>query len=117
MLLSSQKRYNLMSKDLCSEVMHYILFYDFVDNFTEKRAPFRKAHHDHIRSSYQRGELILAGALSEPVDGGVIVFNGSSGAAAEEFARNDPYVINGLIKSWRVRKWNTVIGEGSTPPQ
>jgi len=27
------------------------------------------------------------------------------------FAKADPYVKNGLVKSWRVRKWATVIGE------
>jgi uncharacterized protein YciI len=100
-----------------NQAMHCILFYDVVDNFTEKRVRFRKAHFDHLRRSYGRGELVLAGALAEPADGSVLVFNGSSGTAAEEFAKTDPYVLNGLVKSWRVRKWITVIGEGSTPPQ
>jgi len=95
--------------------MHYILFYEFVDNFTEKRAPFRQAHRDHVHQSYERGAIVLAGALAEPVDGGVLIFNGSSSGAAEEFAKNDPYVLNGLVKSWKVRKWMTVVGEGSTP--
>lgn len=94
--------------------MHYILFYDFVDDFTERRTPFRKAHHDHLSQSFERGEIVLAGALSEPVDGGIVIFKGSSGDAAERFARDDPYVLNGLIKSWKVRKWMTTLGEGST---
>lgn len=104
-----------MVKAWWDEVVHYILFYDVVDNFSEKRVPFRKAHLDHLRHSYERGELVLAGALAEPTDGGVVIFNGSSGSAAEEFAKTDPYVVNGLVKSWKVRKWMTVVGEGSTP--
>jgi uncharacterized protein YciI len=97
--------------------MHHILFYDVVENYTERRAPFRKAHLQHVRRSYARGELVMAGALAEPADGAVLVFSGPSGKAAEEFAKADPYVLNGLVKSWRVRKWMTVIGEGSTPQQ
>jgi hypothetical protein len=50
--------------------------------------------------------------LAEPADGAVFIFN--SHDAAEEFAKADPYVRNGVVKSWRVRKWMTVIGEGST---
>ena len=30
---------------------------------------------------------------------------------AEDFAKADPYVLNGLIKSWRVREWTTVVGD------
>jgi uncharacterized protein YciI len=29
---------------------------------------------------------------------------------AERFAKNDPYVLNGLVKQWRVREWTTVLG-------
>jgi hypothetical protein len=93
--------------------MHHILFYDVVDDYVEKRAKFREAHLQHARQAHERGELILAGALAEPVDGAVLVFQGSSPAPAEAFANADPYVINGLVKSWRVRKWTTVIGDSA----
>ena len=95
--------------------MHYILFYDYVDDAVTKRAPFRAAHLDYARKSYERGQLILGGAFADPVDGAVLVFSGAHPEAAEKFAQNDPYVKNGLVKNWRVRKWKTVIGEGSDP--
>ncbi len=96
--------------------MHYILFYDVVDGYLEKRAPFRAEHIDLARKALGRGELVLAGDLAEPADGAVLIFSGAHPGAAEEFARNDNYVRNGLIKNWHVRKWTTVVGEGSTPP-
>jgi uncharacterized protein YciI len=97
--------------------MHFILFYDVVDGFVDKRVQYRSLHLDHVRKAYERGELVLGGALEEPVDGAVLVFNVLSRETVERFAETDPYVINGLVTQWRVRKWMTVIGEGSTPPQ
>ncbi len=90
--------------------MHYILFYDVVEDYAAKREPFRAAHLELARRAHQRGELVLAGALADPVDGAVLVFRGSSPDVAEAFARSDPYVNNGLVTRWRVRTWTTVIG-------
>jgi uncharacterized protein len=94
--------------------MHYILFYDVEGGYVERRAKFRAEHLDLARNAHQRGELVLAGALADPVDGAVLVFR--SGKAAEAFAQADPYVRNGLVKSWRVRQWTTVIGDGAALP-
>jgi uncharacterized protein YciI len=91
--------------------MHYLLFYDVVDNYGEKRTPFRKDHIAHARAAADRGELVLAGALANPVDGTVLLFKGDSPASAEAFAKADPYVTNGLVTKWRVREWTTVIGK------
>jgi len=96
--------------------MHYILFYDVVDDYLERRTPFRAAHLKSIREAHARGELVLAGALSDPADAAVFVFRGSSPAAAERFAQSDPYVLNGLVKSWRVRNWNVVVGDDVQTP-
>ena len=90
--------------------MHTILFYDVVDDYVERRAQFRQIHLELARQSHQRGELALAGALAEPADGAVLVFRSDSTEIAEAFAKADPYVTNGLVKAWRVRKWTTVVG-------
>jgi uncharacterized protein YciI len=90
--------------------VHYLLFYDAVDNYEERRKPFREAHIKYARAAVSRGELVLGGALGNPTDGAVILFRGNSPAAAEKFATSDPYVMSGVIKSWRVREWSTVVG-------
>lgn len=92
--------------------MHYILFYRVAEDYLERRTQFREAHLERIRQAHDRGELVLAGALADPADGAVLVFRGSSPQAAEAFAQADPYVLNGLVKSWEVRKWTVVIGDG-----
>jgi len=96
--------------------MHYLLMYDVVDDYVTRRVPLRAAHIGHARESIARGELVLGGALANPPDGAVLLFRGSSPAAAEQFAKGDPYVLNGLVKSWRVREWTTVLGPAAEVP-
>lgn len=96
--------------------MHYVLFYEVVSDYVARRAPFREAHLRLVGDAFDRGEIVLAGAYTEPADGSAIVFRGDSPKAAEEFAKNDPYVKNGIVTSWRVRKWATVVGDGAKLP-
>lgn len=91
--------------------MHYLLFYDVGEDYAERRGEFRSVHLQHARSAHQRGDLVLGGALADPMDGAVLLFRGSSPEVAEQFARADPYVQNGLVRSWRVREWTTVVGD------
>ncbi|MBI3715049.1 MAG: YciI family protein [Betaproteobacteria bacterium] len=93
---------------------HYLLIYDVVEDYTGKRVPFRKAHLGLAMAALARGELVLGGALADPADGAVLLFKGESAAAAEAFAKADPYVLNGLVTRWRVREWTTVVGELAT---
>lgn len=90
--------------------MYFIMFYKTCENFIEKRAPFRTEHLAYAQAAHDRGELMLGGALAEPADGAVLVFRCESKEVAERFAKNDPYVKNGLIEEWRVRPWTVVIG-------
>jgi hypothetical protein len=96
--------------------LHYLLFYDVVADYVQRRASLRAAHLAHARVAHARGELVLGGALSDPVDGAVLLFQGDSPAAAEAFAANDPYVTHGLVSRWRVRAWATVVGDGASCP-
>jgi uncharacterized protein YciI len=96
--------------------MHYLLMYDLADDYLERRQPLRPAHFAYARKFVERGELLLGGALAEPVDTAVLLFRGESPAAAAAFAAADPYVLQGLVKTWRVRPWSTVIGPTAELP-
>lgn len=96
--------------------MHYLLFYDVVDDYAERRGQFREAHLEKAWAAHESGQLLLGGALDHPVDGAVLLFSADSPRVAEEFARVDPYVVNGLVTSWRVREWVTVAGDGAARP-
>jgi uncharacterized protein YciI len=91
--------------------VHYLLFYDVVEDYVVRRQALRAAHLAHAQRFVDRGELILGGALAEPVDGAVLLFEGETQAVAEAFAAADPYVQHGLVTRWRVRPWSTVVGK------
>ena len=96
--------------------MHYLLFYEVTDDYPTRRTQFRAEHLKKAWSASQRGELVLGGALANPTDGAVLLFQGDSPAIAEQFARTDPYVINGIVKRWYVREWTTVVGQNASTP-
>ena len=91
-------------------ITHYVLLYDVVEGFAAKRAPFREEHLRLVRLAHERGQIVMAGALGDPPNGAMLVFRAGSPAPAEEFARRDPYVTNGVVTAWQVRPWTVVVG-------
>jgi uncharacterized protein YciI len=96
--------------------MHYLLIYDVSPDYLERRGDYRAEHLKLAWAAVDRGELLLAGALADPVDGAMLLFEADSAAVVEAFAKADPYVRAGLVTRWRVRPWTTVVGEGAATP-
>jgi uncharacterized protein YciI len=96
--------------------MHFLLMYDVAPDYLARRGEFRNAHLALAWAAHERGELVLGGALADPADGAVLLFQGEDASAAEAFARADPYVANGLVTRWHVRTWTTVVGALATTP-
>jgi hypothetical protein len=90
--------------------MYFLLFYDYIENTVERRAPYREAHLALVREYVDRGELVLGGAFADPVDGAAIAFKVEDKATIEEFVAKDPYVVNGIVTEWRIREWTVVVG-------
>jgi hypothetical protein len=97
-------------------VMHYLMFYEYAPDYLDRRGEFRREHLGLAWESQERGELILGGALAEPADGAVLLFQCDTPDVAERFAAADPYVKNGLVTNYRVRAWTTVVGQLATTP-
>ena len=90
---------------------YYALFYrEVVPDFIAKRGAFREEHLGLAREMHARGELLLAGALAEPPDGALLIFNVPDPQPIKDFVRKDPYVTNGLVKRWEIRPWTVVVG-------
>ena len=95
---------------------HFLLFYEGGPDYLERRPQFRTEHLKHAWAAAERGEIVVAGALADPVDGAVLMFQGEDKSVAEDFASADPYVRNGLVVRWHVREWTTVVGEIAATP-
>jgi uncharacterized protein len=111
-----------------SAPVHHILFYEYVEDVLERRAPYREAHLARIRAEREAGRITLAGALGDPqpddviagqegeagsraargITGAAIVFAGAGRDEIEAFAAEDPYVTAGLVKAHRIERWNVV---------
>jgi uncharacterized protein YciI len=90
-------------------VVHQVLFYDYVENAVERRAPFRPTHLAWAREWKDDGRLVMAGALGEPPHGALFVFRVDDPAQIEEFVAGDPYVSGGVVTGHRVVPWTVVI--------
>lgn len=95
---------------------HFLVFYEGAPDYLERRPKFRNAHLAHAWTAHERGDIVIAGALADPVDGAVLMFAGEDASAAEAFALADPYVVNGLVRRWHVREWTTVVGDLAATP-
>jgi uncharacterized protein YciI len=89
---------------------YFLLQYDGADDYVARRTPHRDAHLALVRAAHARGEIIYGGAIGDPPNGALILFRGDTPAVAEEFARRDPYVLNGVVARWRVLPWHVVVG-------
>lgn len=96
--------------------MHYLLIYDLADDYFGRRHEDGGEHMRLAWEAFDRGEMVLGGALIEPLDQGIYIFKGDSPAVAEQFAQRDSYVRRGFVRSWKVRPWLTTIGDLAARP-
>jgi uncharacterized protein YciI len=95
---------------------YFALFYYVVNDYVSRRSVYREEHLRLAEAAHQRGELLLAGALTDPTDGALLVFRTNERSVVEDFAHNDPYVKNELVTRWEVRPWAVVIGGETANP-
>ena len=93
-------------------MQYFILFYETVENYVERRAPFRDIHLSLAISALNRGEIVMGGAFDDPADSVAIVFYVKDKSVIEKFVKDDPYVQEGLIQKWWIRPWKVVVGPG-----
>jgi uncharacterized protein len=90
--------------------VHLVLIYDLVDDYLDRRAALREEHLGLAKAAHERGELALAGAFADPADRALLVWATQDESVVRAFAEADPYVRNGLVRSWEIRLWNVVVG-------
>jgi uncharacterized protein YciI len=93
---------------------HFLLRYELAADYLERRGTLRDAHLALAWEAADRGALLLGGAVGEPIESALLLF--TDRAAAEAFAAADPYVAEGLVVSWQVSQWHTVVGADAATP-
>jgi uncharacterized protein YciI len=101
---------NLEAGSRGAPMNYYALLYDGATDYVTRRVPHRDAHLALVREAHARGEILYGGAIGNPPSGALIVFRSPTPAVAEQFARRDPYVLNGVVTGWRVLPWHIVVG-------
>lgn len=96
--------------------MHYLLVYEIAPDYLERRGQFRAEHLKLAWQAVERGELVLGGAVGDPVDGAILLFQADSAEVPAAFAKVDPYVRHGLVRHWSVKPWATVAGPLANQP-
>lgn len=88
---------------------HLILFYDYVEDIVERRAPHRSAHLEYISAYKTDGRVVAGGALGDPPTGAAIVFASDDEDMVRDFVAGDPYMAAGLVTAWRVVPWTVAV--------
>ena len=77
------------------------MFYELAEDGLAKVPANMAGHQARLREFHGRGVLLMAGPYGAPPVG---VF--TSRAAAEEFARDDPFMLNGVVGRCSIHDWN-----------
>jgi uncharacterized protein len=88
--------------------LRYVLFYESSDDVASKAPLYMNRHGGHIDEFHAAGKLLQIGTFGDPqTEGAMCVF--TTREAAEEFATNDPFVVNGVVRRWYIREWREIL--------
>ena len=86
---------------------YHVLFYE-PGEVNEKAPLYADAHRAWYEKFHRNGTLVMIGPFANAQEEGTMsIF--TSREAAEEFAADDPFVLNGVVASWFVREWDEVL--------
>jgi hypothetical protein len=84
--------------------MKYVVMYETAEDGLPLARIHFPAHKVRVDEFAARGELLMVGTWANPQEGSMAVFR--TREAAEAFVKEDPFILNGVIKNWLVREWN-----------
>jgi len=86
----------------------YVVLYQSADDVASKAPAHFPAHRARIDDFARRGTLVMVGAFGQPQEeGSMAIF--TTREAAEEFVRDDPFVLNGVVSGWQIREWHEIL--------
>ena len=79
---------------------HYLIRYHYVENMEQRRVPHRSEHLEYwasVERDVKDTRMVIGGALQDPIDTGVLVFESDTAENVERIVQNDPYFEYKLI--------------------
>ena len=88
--------------------MKAVALYEMTPGSMAQVPAHMSAHRERWQEFARRGELLMIGPFANAQkDGAMAVF--TTRAAAEEFVRGDPFVLNGIVRNWTIRDWHEAL--------
>jgi uncharacterized protein YciI len=85
----------------------YVILYESADDVLTKAPPVYPRHLARLKEFRDRGDLLQVGTFGDPqAEGSMAVF--ATRESAQEFVDGDPFVLEGVVKSWTLREWDEV---------
>ncbi|CAF3332439.1 unnamed protein product [Rotaria sp. Silwood2] len=91
----------------------HIIKYDFAENALEKRAPFREAREAHVKNVAASGNVVLGGPYGNPPTSGIMIVRNLTIPQIEQFVKDDPYVINGIVTKTTIEPFYATVGDNA----
>jgi len=95
---------------------HWLLRYAYVDGIDTLREPYRDQHLSDLWAEADAGRVVIAGGVGDPIAEGIIVWHVEDPQLIHDFAKRDAYMTAGLITSYDVVPWRTVVGDLAATP-
>ncbi len=87
--------------------MKILVYYQMNPDCMELAMANLAGHRARLDEFHARGEALMAGPVGNPPTRALAVF--ATREAAEAFTAGDPFVLNGVVKDWRIVEWNEVL--------
>lgn len=85
--------------------MKYVMVYEPAPEGRAKAGQYFAAHRARLDRFHAQGTLLMAGPLEDGTALGIF----TTREAAEEFVREDPFVLGGVVGRVTIREWNEVL--------
>jgi uncharacterized protein YciI len=88
--------------------MKYVVLYESADDVAGRAPAHFPAHKARLDDFHGRGDLLMVGTFGDPqTQGSMAIF--PTREAAESFVTGDPFVVNGVVKSYEIREWREIL--------
>jgi uncharacterized protein YciI len=88
--------------------MKYVVLYESADDVAGRAPAHFPAHKARLDDFHRRGDILMVGTFADPqAQGSMAIF--PTRKAAESFVAGDPFVLNGVVKSYEIREWREIL--------